>query len=133
MDEQAFLTTTSGGGTLLVPSPAGRGPGSGERLDGRSSVSSASGRAGPVGPGPDSVESSEVGAVVVDPEVFYRELLAALGEHARRGGTAYGAAVVAKRVALAHGLEVGRLPLPRPTRLERDELGIGGGLRGWRR
>lgn len=57
-----------------------------------------------------------------DPLSFYRDLLNALGEHARGGGTAYGAAVVAKRVAVAHGLEVQRLPLPRPTRAEREEL-----------
>ncbi len=52
---------------------------------------------------------------------FYRELLFELGEHAQRGGTAYGAAVVAKRVALAFGAAgATHLPLPRPTRLERE-------------
>jgi len=56
----------------------------------------------------------------VDAAAFYRDLLFELGEHARRrGATAYGAAVVAKRGAVAHGLaEAGRLPLPRPTRAE---------------
>lgn len=62
----------------------------------------------------------------VDAERFYRDLLHALGEHARRrGATAQGAAVVAKRVALEHGLAVAELPLPRLNRAERDELGIG--------
>ena len=52
---------------------------------------------------------------------FYRELLFELGEHARRGGTAYGAAVVAKRVALAFEVKVAQLlPLPRPTRGETE-------------
>ena len=66
------------------------------------------------------------GAIVTSPSsvrAFYRDLLFELGEHAQRGGTAFGAAVVAKRVALAHGLAVAEsVPLPRPTRAERDEL-----------
>ena len=37
---------------------------------------------------------------------FYRDLMYELGEHAQRGGTAYGAAAVLKRVALAYGLAV---------------------------
>lgn len=54
---------------------------------------------------------------------FYADLLDALGKHALKGGTAIGAPVVLKRVALSHGLEVAdRLPLPRPTRHEREEL-----------
>lgn len=66
-------------------------------------------------------------AVVVDPsgalERFYRDLLWELGEFARRPtATAVGAAVVAKRVAVAHGLEVaGRLSLPRLSREELEE------------
>jgi len=54
---------------------------------------------------------------------FYRELLFQLGEHAQRGGTAYGAAAVAKRVAVAYGVDGAvHLPLPRPTRLEREAV-----------
>ena len=54
---------------------------------------------------------------------FYRELLFQLGEHAQRGGTAYGAAAVAKRVALEFGVRgAAYLPLPRPTRLEREAV-----------
>lgn len=54
----------------------------------------------------------------------YSELLFELGEHARRGGTAVGAAVVARRVVRSHGVEASeRLPLPRLTRAERGELG----------
>lgn len=53
---------------------------------------------------------------------FLRELIYQLGEHARRGGTAYGAAVVAKRVGVAHGLSEARdMHLPRPTRAERED------------
>lgn len=52
---------------------------------------------------------------------FYRELVYELGEHARRGGTAYGAAVVAKRVALSFGIRsAARVQLPRPNRFERE-------------
>jgi hypothetical protein len=72
-------------------------------------------------------------AAVVAVEQFYREALHRLGEHARKGGTAYGAAAVLKHVAIDHGLDVGRLPLPRPTRVERDELAIGRGEQGWTR
>jgi len=53
---------------------------------------------------------------------FYRELLYELGEHARRGGTAYGAAAVAKRVAVRYGVESAVVsPLPRPTRAEQSD------------
>jgi hypothetical protein len=53
---------------------------------------------------------------------FYRDLLHELGEHARKGGTAYGAAAVAKRVALQHGVEGAEgARLPRATRAERLE------------
>lgn len=52
-------------------------------------------------------------ALLVD---FYRDVLHALGEHARTGGTAFGAAAVVKRLAVDRGLDVQRLPLPRPTR-----------------
>ena len=56
-------------------------------------------------------------------ERFYRDLLYELGEFAeRRTATAVGAAVVAKRVAIAYGIEVAqRLPLPRLTRVEREK------------
>lgn len=57
---------------------------------------------------------------VLDPEAFYRDLLHELGELARAGGTAVGAARVAKRVAREHGLDVARVPLPRLTRVERE-------------
>lgn len=58
-------------------------------------------------------------------EAFYRDVLDALGVHMRRrDATAQGAAAVVKRVALGHGLPVAeRLPLPRLTRAERDEMG----------
>jgi hypothetical protein len=56
---------------------------------------------------------------------FYRDLVFELGEHARRGGTAVGAAAVVKRVGIAYGLEVERLPLPRLTRAEREDIGWG--------
>jgi hypothetical protein len=62
----------------------------------------------------------------LDPERFYRDVLHALGEHARRrGATAQGAAVVVKRVARAHGLQIAEaLPLPRLTREELDDQGL---------
>lgn len=54
-----------------------------------------------------------------DVDQFYCELLYALGELARSGGTAVGAAAVAKRVAKAHGLALADwVPLPRLTREE---------------
>jgi len=54
---------------------------------------------------------------------FYSDLLHELGEFARRpSATAIGAAVVVKRVAQAHGVELAdRLPLPRFNRAEREE------------
>ena len=56
-------------------------------------------------------------------EAFYRDVLHELGEFARRpSATAIGAAVVVKRVARVHGIEVAeRLPLPRFNRAEREE------------
>jgi hypothetical protein len=67
-----------------------------------------------------NIDTSQVAAMA---EAFYRDVLHELGEHARRGGSAFGAAVVAKRVARAHGLAAAeRLPLPRPTRAELDDL-----------
>ena len=65
----------------------------------------------------------------LDPEMFYRDVLHALGEHARRrSATAHGAAAVAKRVAREHGLEIAeRLPLPRLTRAEREDAGLAEG------
>jgi hypothetical protein len=65
---------------------------------------------------------------VADPtellERFYRDLLYELGEFAqRRSATAVGAAMVAKRVAVAYGLEAAaRLPLPRLSRAEREGM-----------
>jgi len=54
---------------------------------------------------------------------FYRDLMYELGEHAQRGGTAYGAAAVLKRVARAYDLVVAEhTPLVRPTRAEREEM-----------
>jgi hypothetical protein len=69
--------------------------------------------------------SKEVSAVssLVDIERFYADVLEALGTHALKGGSPFGAAVVVKRVAKAHGLAVAdRLPLPRATRAEREDL-----------
>jgi hypothetical protein len=63
---------------------------------------------------------------VLDPtellERFYRDLLHELAEFGqRRTATALGAAVVAKRVAVAYGIEgASRLPLPRLSRAERE-------------
>jgi hypothetical protein len=73
----------------------------------------------------DSADTS--GVLLMDSrsglERFYSDLLYELGEFARRpSATAIGAAVVVKRVAKAHGVEVAeRLPLPRFTRAERQE------------
>lgn len=62
--------------------------------------------------------------VAVDVNRLYRDLLWELGELAREGGTAIGAAAVVKRVALAHGLEVAKsTPLPRLNRAELEEFG----------
>ncbi|MGA8725451.1 MAG: hypothetical protein WB565_10440 [Acidimicrobiales bacterium] len=54
---------------------------------------------------------------------FYRDLLWELEVFGRRrSATALGAAVVVKRVALAHGIAVAeRLPLPRLNRAELEE------------
>jgi hypothetical protein len=65
--------------------------------------------------------------VVSDPSEalgrFYADLLHELGEFARRpSATAIGAAVVVKRVARVHGVELAdRLPLPRFNRAERED------------
>lgn len=58
-------------------------------------------------------------------ERFYRDVIFELGEFAqRRKSTAQGAAVVVKRVALAHGIPgAAELPLPRLTRAELEERG----------
>jgi len=67
----------------------------------------------------------EVPAVVgsFDVDRFYCDLLHAIGEHAQRGGTAFGAAAVIKRVAKGYGLAVAdSVGLPRPTRAEREDL-----------
>ena len=69
---------------------------------------------------PVSLEVAVVAPVpVVDVDAFYRALLDELGLLAQRGGSAVGAAAVAKRVALAHGVGVAAdLPVPRLTRAE---------------
>ena len=65
-----------------------------------------------------------------DVDRFYCDLLHAIGEHALRGGTAFGAAAVIKRVAKGYGPEVAdRVGLPRPTRAEREVLAPGSGSR----
>lgn len=57
----------------------------------------------------------------LDSERMYRDVLYALGVHARAGGTAIGAAVVVKRIAREHGLEIAeQQPLPGMTREERE-------------
>lgn len=54
---------------------------------------------------------------------FYKDLLHELGVHAGRGGTAFGAAAIVKRVAKEYGLAVAdQVGLPRPTRAEQREL-----------
>lgn len=56
-------------------------------------------------------------------DAFYRDLIWELGEHARKGGTAIGAAAVVKRVGVAHGIAAaGRVPLPRWSRSEFEAL-----------
>lgn len=74
----------------------------------------------------------EVPAVVgsVDVDRFYCEVIEALGDHALAGGTAFGAAAVVKRVARALGVaSADVIPLPRPTRQERDALAAASGRR----
>lgn len=73
---------------------------------------------------PQSAEDVFVVPGLVDFERFYSDLVFELGEHARSGGTAIGAAVVAKRVALAHGVAAAdRVPLPRMNRAELADAG----------
>ncbi len=68
-------------------------------------------------------EVSPTPAVSAVQDAFYRDLLYELGEFARRpSATAIGAAVVVKRVAIAHGISSAEeLPLPRFNRAEREE------------
>jgi hypothetical protein len=69
----------------------------------------------------EAVEKVVSGAVRDALEAFLRAAVYELGEHARRGGTAYGAAVVLRRVGREHGVAYAdRIPLPRPTRLEAE-------------
>jgi hypothetical protein len=69
----------------------------------------------------ETVEKVVSGAVRDALEAFLRAAVYELGEHARRGGTAYGAAVVLRRVGQEHGVACAdRIPLPRPTRAERE-------------
>lgn len=60
-------------------------------------------------------------------EAFYRDLQYELGEWMRRSSSRpRGAAVVVKRVAQAHGIELAEsLPIPRLNRAEEAALGIG--------
>lgn len=58
----------------------------------------------------------------IDVGRFYRDVIWALGEHAIRGGTPFGAAAVVKRLGKEHGIpEAEYTPLPRSTRAEREE------------
>ena len=69
--------------------------------------------------------SPEVPAMVgstFDGARFYRDLLYELELHSCRGGTSYGFGTVMKRVALSYGLRVEGVPLPRPSRAEREDL-----------
>ena len=69
----------------------------------------------------EAVETLASGVVREALEAFVRDAVYELGEHARRGGTAYGAAVVLRRVGREHGVaDSAGIPLPRPTRAERD-------------
>jgi hypothetical protein len=69
----------------------------------------------------EAVERVVSGAVRDELEAFLRAAVYELGEHARRGGTVYGAAVVLRRVGREHGVaSADRIPLPRPTRLEAE-------------
>lgn len=82
-------------------------------------------RLGPV----DTATSRKVATALsgFDVDRFYADVLDALGDLARAGGSAVGAAAVVKRVALAHGVSLAEsLPLPRLTRVEREELGVAG-------
>jgi hypothetical protein len=55
----------------------------------------------------------------VDGEKLYKEIFWALEDHARAGGTAYGAAAVVKRVGKAQGVEAAEvIPVFRPSRAE---------------
>lgn len=66
----------------------------------------------------ETVVSRVVGEAL---EAFVRDAVYELGEHARRGGTAYGAAVVLRRVGRGHGVpDSAGIPLPRPTRTETE-------------
>lgn len=56
-------------------------------------------------------------------DAFYIELVYELGLLAQRGGTAVGAAVVAKRVARKHGVRAAEwVSLPRLTRAELEDF-----------
>jgi hypothetical protein len=73
----------------------------------------------PNGPSQDHDVSADVRALL---EKFYRDVLWEVGQHAYRGGTAVGAGAVVKRVGVAWGLDVLRIPLPRLSRRQREEL-----------
>lgn len=79
-------------------------------------------------PGGQPILAQEVDPVaVVDggemsvAEAFYVDVIWELGEHAHRGGTAYGAAAVVKRLAKERGLDVSGIGLPRPSRAEMED------------
>jgi hypothetical protein len=73
----------------------------------------------------ETVVSQVVGEAL---EAFVRDAVYELGEHARRGGTAYGAAVVLRRVGRGHGVpDSAGIPLPRPTRAEMEAARWEGG------
>ena len=80
--------------------------------------------AGGAAEGQEPLSPPEVCSVRVDIDRFYSDLLHELGCLAVSGGSAAGAAAVAKRVALQHGIRVAeRIPLPRLNRAELERLG----------
>lgn len=63
---------------------------------------------------------------------FYSQLLWELQDLVAVGGTAEGAARVAKSVALAHEVSAARQPLPRPGRRQRERNLDRRRIEGWR-
>lgn len=125
---------TCGSGVTVVTDPLASGGSQpqaiGEKERSRSSPSLSDGSVGDMasGDGPTSVvlevpPLSDIPDQSTTLDAFYRELLHELGEFARRpSATAIGAAVVAKRVALSHGIaSAERLALPRFNRAERED------------
>lgn len=63
-------------------------------------------------------------------ELYVLELIPALDKHARKGGTAEGAAIIAWRIARRHGSQTAALmPQPRLTPMVRQKLVAEGKLR----